>query len=132
MYCDFQLAAFMLCLVDSGQSALQSPGLGEGLEAPVESFFDIIRETAAGQLLDRQMIAYTLTAHSLFVTGICAVTILQVLLFFTFHNIAATFFKSTKLHLIRVRKSNCTFLRSLLDNSCIIKYRVAAFRRGGP
>jgi hypothetical protein len=30
---------------------LQSPGLGEGVEAAVESFLDIIGEAAAGQLL---------------------------------------------------------------------------------
>jgi len=32
---------------------LQSPGFGEGGEAAVESFLDVVGETAAGQLLGR-------------------------------------------------------------------------------
>lgn len=32
---------------------LQSPRLGEGAEAAVESFFDAVREAAAGKLLAR-------------------------------------------------------------------------------
>jgi len=42
--------------------ALQTPGLGEGAEAAVVSFFYIVREAAAGQLLNRQMIPYTFAA----------------------------------------------------------------------
>jgi hypothetical protein len=36
---------------------LQSPGFGEGFEAAVVSFLDVVGETAGGQLLRRQMIA---------------------------------------------------------------------------
>jgi hypothetical protein len=65
---------------------LQSPGLGEGVEAAVESFLDLVGETAAGQLLYRQMIAYTLAAHSLFIAArIGAITVFQILLLFTLH-----------------------------------------------
>ena len=55
---------------------LQFPGFGEGTEASVVGCLDIVREAAAGKLLYRQMIAYTLTAHPLFVAArICAVAI---------------------------------------------------------
>ena len=55
---------------------LQSPGLGEGAEAAVVSFFGTGGEAAAGKLLARQVIAYTLTAHSLSLTaGICTAAI---------------------------------------------------------
>ncbi len=52
-----------------GLRLLQSPGLGEGGEAAVVAFLDTIREAAAGQLLARQMIAYTLTARPLPLTA---------------------------------------------------------------
>jgi hypothetical protein len=86
---------------------LQSPSLGEGPEAAVVGFFHIIRKTAAGQLLHTQMVSQAITAYPLFVTaGVCAIAILQVLRLITFHNIAASFFKSSKLHLGRYKQHN--------------------------
>jgi hypothetical protein len=55
---------------------LQFPGFGEGLEAAVVGFFNVWWKTAAGKLLGRQMIAYTLTAHPLSITaGVCTAAI---------------------------------------------------------
>jgi hypothetical protein len=55
---------------------LQSPGLGEGLEAAVVSFFNGWWKTTTGQLLAREVIAYTLTAHPLSITaGVCTAAI---------------------------------------------------------
>lgn len=46
----------------------------------------MIGKTAAGQLLHLQVISQAVTAYAFFITaGISAITILQILLFFTFH-----------------------------------------------
>ena len=61
-------------------------GLGEGLEAAVVGSFDIVGEATGGQLLGRQVIAYTLTAYSFSgAAGIRAVAVLKVLFFVAFH-----------------------------------------------
>ena len=44
---------------------LQAPGQAEGFEAAVVGFLDVVGETACGQLLHTQMIAYALAAYSL-------------------------------------------------------------------
>lgn len=57
------------------------------MEAAVESFLDAVREAAAGQLFNRQVISYTIAAYSLFVAaGICAIAISKILFLITFHN----------------------------------------------
>jgi hypothetical protein len=68
------------------RSDLQVPGFGEGIEAAVVGFFDVIRETAGGQLLACQVIAQTVAARSFSRTaGIRAVAIVEVLVFLTVH-----------------------------------------------
>ena len=70
------LGLFYALSVLSISFVLQSPGVCEGLEAAVVGFFYIVRKTTAGQLLNSQMITYTLAAYPFFVTGVCAVAIL--------------------------------------------------------
>jgi len=77
---------FSLARMEYWRLALQSPGLGEGPETAVVGFLDVVGEAAAGELLHTQMVSYTLTAHAFLVAaGICAVAILQILLFVAFH-----------------------------------------------
>lgn len=59
---------FLYTVVIGSELWLQIPGLGEGFEAAVVGFLDLVREAAAGQLLRRQVITYALTAHSLLIT----------------------------------------------------------------
>ena len=65
---------------------LQSPGLGEGLEAAVVSLFDIVREAAAWQLSGREMIAQAVAAGSFSgAAGIGATAVIEILVFLAFH-----------------------------------------------
>ena len=47
----------------------QFPRLGEGAEAAVVGFLDVIRETTGRQLFHSKVVAYTLTTYTLFTTA---------------------------------------------------------------
>jgi hypothetical protein len=76
----------MLHIHERHTSDLQIPGFGEGPEAAVVGFLDVVGETAGRQLLHIQMVAYTLTACPFSAAaGIGTVAILKVLFFVAFH-----------------------------------------------
>jgi hypothetical protein len=70
------------------RKALQIPGFSEGLEAAVVGFFDCRGETAAGKLSHFKVILQAIAANALIVARVIGTgAVLQIFLFFTFHDI---------------------------------------------
>jgi len=78
-------ALHTISMLPTTNCGLQLPGLRKRPKAAVVSFLDIIRKTAAGQFFHSEVISQAVATHAFFATRISAITILQILLFFTFH-----------------------------------------------
>jgi len=64
------------------------------LKRSIESPFRIIRETTCGELSASEMIAYTFTTDTFSRTGlVTAIAKIQILFFFTFHDVCSLFIR---------------------------------------